>query len=123
MNIESHDINNIRIAEVITDEVVVKTAEDGLDLLGNVYYQGYDGLILHQKNVTPDFFDLKTGLAGEVLQKFAQYRMRLAIVGDFSQVTSKSLADFIYESNQGRHVNFVGTAAEAVARLAEQARS
>lgn len=118
MRIELHEVNNIRIAEVITDEVVLKTAGDGLDLLGNVYYQGYDKVILHQKNIIADFFDLKTGIAGEVLQKFAQYRMPLAIVGDFSQVESKSLTDFIYESNQGKHVNFLGTTAEAVARLA-----
>ena len=119
MRIETHEVNNIRIAEIIADEVVLKTAEDGLDLLGNVYYQGYDKLILHQKNITPDFFDLKTGMAGEVLQKFAQYRMPLAIVGDFSNVSSTSLKDFIYESNQGKHVNFLGTTAEAVVRLAE----
>ena len=118
MRIELHEVNNIRIAEVITDEVVLKTAGDGLDLLGNVYYQGYDKVILHQKNIIADFFDLKTGIAGEVLQKFAQYRMPLAIVGDFSQVESKSLTDFIYESNQGKHVNFLDTTAEAVTRLA-----
>lgn len=117
MRIEPHEVNNVRIAEIITDDVVLKTLEDGLDLLGNVYYQGYDRMILHQRNIAADFFDLKTRLAGEVLQKFAQYRMPLAIVGDFSRVTSKSLADFIYESNQGQHVNFVGTAAEAVARF------
>src|SRR5690606_4953028 len=117
MKIESHHVNNVRIAEVITDEVVLKTLEDGLDLLGNVYYQGFDKVILHQQNMSPDFFDLKTGIAGEVLQKFAQYRMPLAIVGDFSNVNSKSLKDFIYESNQGKHVNFVDTTAEAVTRL------
>lgn len=117
MRIEAHHVNNIRIAEVITDEVVLRTLEDGLDLLGNVYYQGYDKVILHQQHMSPDFFDLKTGIAGEVLQKFAQYRMPLAIVGDFSNINSKSLKDFIYESNQGKQVNFVGTTAEAVARL------
>ena len=117
MKIESHEINGIRIAEIITDGVVLKTLEDGLDLLGNVYYQGYDRMILHQANIAPDFFDLKTRIAGEVLQKFSQYRMRLAIVGDFSTVKSRSLTDFIYESNRGRQVNFVATTAQALTRL------
>ena len=114
MRIESHEINNIRIAEILSDDIVVSTTEDGLDLLGNVYYQGFDSLVLHERNITPDFFDLKTGIAGEILQKFAQYRLSLAIVGDFSKFGSKSLNDFIYESNKGRHVRFVNSTIEAV---------
>lgn len=81
MNIETHQLNDIRIAEVISD-VVIKTTEDGLDLVGNLYYQDFDCIILHKKNSTPDFFDLKSRIAGEILQKFSNYRVRLAIVGD-----------------------------------------
>lgn len=114
MKIETHTINNIRIAEVITDEVIIKTAEDGLDLLGNLYYQDFDKIILHQQNIIPDFFDLKNGIAGEILQKFSNYRVRLAIVGDFDQYESKSIKDFIYESNKGKHINFLNSKAEAL---------
>ncbi|WP_083996437.1 DUF4180 domain-containing protein [Desulfosporosinus acididurans] len=53
-----------------------------------------------------DFFDLKTKLAGEILQKFVNYHVRIAIVGDFSGYKSKSLKDFIYESNNGKDVFF-----------------
>jgi hypothetical protein len=60
------------------------------------------------------FFDIKSGIAGEILQKFSTYRIRLAIVGDFSKYTSKSLNDFIFESNNGRHINFVSTYSEAI---------
>ena len=117
MNIEIHSSSDSTIAEVISDVTILENAEDGLDLMGNLYYQGYDKVIFHAKNITPEFFDLKTGLAGEVLQKFSTYRMRLAIVGDFSAYSSKSLRDFIYESNQGRQVNFVSTVSEALAAL------
>lgn len=112
--IETHTINNIRIAEVITDEVIIKTVEDGLDLLGNLYYQDFDKIILYQQNIIPDFFDLKNGIAGEILQKFSNYRVRLAIVGDFDQYESKSIKDFIYESNKGKHINFLNSKAEAL---------
>jgi hypothetical protein len=114
MEIKTHTINDLKYAEVIADYVVLKTSEDGLDLLGNLYYQGLDKILIHEKNIIPEFFDLKTGLAGEVLQKFAQYRMPLAIIGDFSKFTSKSIRDFIYESNNGRHINFVASADEAL---------
>ena len=107
MNIKTHEINGSKIAEVTAEKLIINNAEDGLDLLGNVYYQGFDKLIIYQKNIVSDFFDLKTKMAGDILQKFSNYRVRLVIIGDFENVESKSLRDFIYESNQGRLVNFV----------------
>lgn len=118
MQIKTHEINTIKIAEIISDEILIQTAQDGLDLLGNIYYDGFEKLILHQKNISPEFFDLKNGLAGEILQKFSNYRIHLVIVGDFSEFTSKSLNDFIYESNQGKQVNFLNSVSEALEKLA-----
>ncbi|RYY37727.1 MAG: DUF4180 domain-containing protein [Sphingobacteriaceae bacterium] len=117
MQIKEHIINNRQIGEVLADDIIINKIEDGTDLLGNVYYQGFDAAIIYAKNITPDFFDLKTRIAGEILQKFSTYRMPLAIVGDYSVYTSKSLADFIYESNKGKHVNFVASVDEALGRL------
>lgn len=114
MKIESHTINNKKIAELISEEVLINTAEDGLDLLGDLYYQGFDKIIISEKNITPAFFDLKNGMAGGLLQKFSNYRMQLAIVGDFSKYTSKSIQDFIYESNKLGHISFVRSFAEAL---------
>ncbi|AXE17383.1 DUF4180 domain-containing protein [Runella rosea] len=117
MEIQTHQRNGVKIAEVISDTPVINTAEDGLDLLGNLYYQDFDRIFIYQQNITPDFFDLKTGIAGEILQKFSNYRVRLAIVGDFSAYQSKSVKDFILESNKHGHVNFVESKAEAIERL------
>lgn len=114
MKIETHKVNNAKIAEVISEAVIINKIEDGLDFLGNLYFQGFDKIVIHEKNITPEFFDLKSGMAGEILQKFSTYRVRLAIVGDFSRYTSKSLTDFIYESNKGRHINFVASTTEAI---------
>jgi len=107
MIIETHNIGNIKVAEIIADKIILTSTEDGLELLGNLYYQGFDKIIIHEKNITPEFFDLKTKIAGNILQKFAQYQMPLIIVGDFSKYKSKSLNDFIFESNKGSQVNFV----------------
>lgn len=105
------------IAEVLSDKLMIQTTSDALDVMGDVYYNGFDKMVLHQKNLAPAFFDLKTGIAGDILQKFSNYRVRLAIVGDFSRVEKESLRDFIYESNQGRLVNFVATLEDALKRL------
>lgn len=107
MEIKTHNIDNAKVAEIITDKVILRSTEDGLDLLGNLYYQGFDKIIIHKKNITPEFFDLRTKIAGEILQKFAQYQMPLIIVGDFSKYKSKSLNDFIFESNKSQQINFI----------------
>lgn len=117
MDIRKHGVGNIEIAEVIADNVIIQQTDDALDLMGNVYYQGFDRMIVHQRNITPEFFDLKNKMAGDILQKFSNYRIRLAIVGDFSTFTSKSLRDFIYESNKGKQVCFVASTSEALAAL------
>ena len=107
MKIKTHNIDNTKVAEILTDKVILRSTEDGLDLLGNLYYQGFDKIIIHEKNITPEFFDLRTKIAGEILQKFAQYQMPLIIVGDFSKYKSKSLNDFIFESNKSQQINFI----------------
>lgn len=119
MNFTFHQINHIKVAELISDAVVIKTADDAVDLIGNLYYEDLSKVIVHEKNLTSDFFDLKNKIAGEVLQKFSNYRMQIIIIGDFSKFTSKSMIDFIYESNKGRQVSFVKTLEEALSLLAK----
>ena len=68
--------------------------------------------------MSEDFFILSSGLAGEVLQKFVNYGMKVAIVGDYSRYTSKPLQDFIRESNRGKTVFFVSSESEALEKLA-----
>lgn len=117
MEIIAHIIEEIKIAEIVADEVIITTIDDGITLLGNVYYQGYEAIILPIKYIAPLFFDLKTGVAGEILQKFSNYRIRLALVGDFSAYASKSFDDFVRESNKLKHINFVTTTEEAITIL------
>ena len=109
MEIKIHTIDDRKIAEIISDNIVLQTVEDVVDLIGNMSYQGFDKLIIHEENMIPDFFELKNKIAGNILQKFSQYSMPLAIIGDFEKYESKSLNDFIFESNKGNQINFVTT--------------
>ena len=56
-------------------------------------------------------------LAGEALQKFSNYKVQLAIVGEFSQYPGQSIKDFIFESNKGKLVNFLPDVESAKERL------
>lgn len=116
MQIITHHQNNIQVAELVSDAILIQTADDGAQLLADLYYQGFDLIIIQSARLNPSFFELKSGLAGEVLQKCSNWRIRLAIVGDFNDVLSQSLRDFIFESNKGKLVNFVGSVNEALDR-------
>jgi hypothetical protein len=118
MQIEMHKHNGVQIVEVAAPDVALRTPQDVLDLFGNFFPEHVDGVILTEANLPPEFFDLRTRLAGEMLQKFVNYGVKLAIVGDFSKYASKALADFIRESNRGRQLYFVATRQEALERLA-----
>jgi hypothetical protein len=117
MKIEISKILGVAVAEIISDEILIREVQDALDIMGDCNYQGANKMILHEKNFIPAFFDLKTGIAGEILQKFSTYQVQLAIVGDFSKYTSKSLTDFIFESNKLGRINFVDSVEEAKKKL------
>lgn len=112
------EIKIIEGTAVVTGDVSISGPQSMLDLIATVqYYHGLDRIALHKEALTEDFFKLSTGVAGEVLQKVVNYRKKLAIIGDFSGYTSESLAQFIEESNRGNAIFFVGTEAEAIAKL------
>jgi len=113
----SHKNDGLTFLEIRSEEQFINNVQDVLDLFGELYGQYYDGIILYERNITPDFFDLQTKLAGEILQKFSNYRIRLVIVGDWSKYTSRSLEAFITESNRGKTVNFSSSPTEALELL------
>ncbi len=120
MNITITNDNGTGLAQVQPDELTIHSVQDALDLMANCGYQGASKIILHEQNLAPAFFDLKTGVAGEILQKFSNYDVFLAIVGDFAKYSSKSLRDFIYESNKTGRINFVSTVEEAKEKLGKR---
>jgi len=120
MEIEILTIDRIRITLLKSPGVVISGIDDAIDLMGEASYRESYRIIVHKDQMTDAFFDLKTGIAGEILQKFSTYNLKLAIIGDFSQVTSKSLRDFIRESNRYGRISFVSTLEEAKEKLVKK---
>jgi|APLow6443716910_1056828.scaffolds.fasta_scaffold42641_2 hypothetical protein len=106
-----------KVAEILPGSELIYSPDDILDIMAEARLNDSGRMIIYDNSLTPDFFDLKTKVAGEILQKFSNYRMRLAIVGNFSGFESKSLRDFIRESNRTGTINFVGTIDEALLKL------
>lgn len=118
MNIQQINKNGVAVAYVRNNEKLISDVQSALDLMATVRYELDCNLIIVNKSeVSEAFFDLKTRLAGEVLQKFINYQTKIAIIGDYSGYTSKSLKDFIYESNNGNDIFFVQDVDQAIEKL------
>jgi hypothetical protein len=110
-------IDNIIVAELSNEKLVITEVQEMLDLMGDSGVNNCNRIILREQNLHPDFFRLHTGLAGEILQKFSTYDFKLAIIGDFSKYQSKSLHDFIRESNKGNRIFFTDNFDDAIIKL------
>ncbi|ANY68149.1 cytoplasmic protein [Paenibacillus sp. BIHB 4019] len=118
MNITIDQQGSSKVAVIESSDVIIRDVQDALDLMASVNYNHEcHKIILQKANITEDFFELKTKLAGEILQKYVNYKVKLAIVGDFDAYDSKSLKDFIYECNNGKQVLFLRDKQEAVNAL------
>ncbi len=103
-----------KVAEITPGDILISAPEDILDLMVEAGYNDCEKLIIHRETLNDSFFDLKTKVAGEILQKFSNYRMKLAIIGDFSNIKSKSLRDFVRESKTRGIITFVDSLEKAV---------
>ena len=120
MNIETIQAPRGAIAVLSGGKVQITDAGAALDLAMSIRYEtGISRLAIDKEALCGDFFVLSTGVAGEILQKFINYRFKAAIYGDYTGYTSKPLRDFIRESNHGKDFFFVSTMKEAVQRLTD----
>lgn len=118
MTVKPIQHNGQTIALIQSDTPIITDTQSALDLLMSAKYEaGTNRIAINKAAVIEDFFVLRTGIAGEILQKYINYGIKIAIFGDYSHYTSKPLKDFIYESNKGKDVFFVATESEAMEKL------
>lgn len=102
---------------------LLRTEDDARDVIQETFGTGIGLAVIPVERLDPDFFVLRTGVAGAFVQKLVQYRLRLVVVGDISAQTAASdaLRDWVREVNRGRDILFVADQAALEARLtAEQ---
>ena len=118
MKIDIAKQNNVDIAIINSSEILIKDVQSALDFIATVQYEsGCNRIIWNKYAVCEDFFHLSTKLAGEILQKFINYHVKIAFIGDFSIYSSKSLNAFIYESNNGKDIFFFQDEKLAIEKL------
>ena len=101
------------------DGPVVRGEADALDLIVEAGQRGAAWTAVPVGRLADEFFELRNGIAGAILQKFVNYGMGLAVLGDLSRHTagSASVRDLVRESNRGRHHWFVPDLDDLEARL------
>ncbi|MFE0555692.1 DUF4180 domain-containing protein [Paenibacillus sp. NPDC058910] len=118
MDIEKVETDRGTIAVVSSNEILIKDVQSALDLMATVQYEtGSHRMVMNQSIFSEAFFDLKTRLAGEILQKYINYHVKVAIIGDFSVYPSQSLQDFMYECNKGNDFFFLPSEQQGIERL------
>ncbi|MFH9349500.1 DUF4180 domain-containing protein [Kitasatospora sp. NPDC017646] len=100
----------------------ITTVQDALDLIGAAY-SGAETVAVAAERLDDTFFVLSTGFAGEVMQKFVNYHVRLVVLGDISRhlEASSALRSLVVESNRGSHIWFLADTDALAARLAPTA--
>jgi hypothetical protein len=91
-------------------DVLVVGADDGVvdgrgarDLIGEAFMTGAAMVAIPVGQLEPAFFDLRSGIAGDILGVSATYRSRLAIIGELPEpaASSNAFAALVRESNAG----------------------
>ena len=58
MEIKFHSQNNKQIAEIRANGIVINETQDPLDIMADASYNGASGVVIHEHQLTPEFFDL-----------------------------------------------------------------
>lgn len=91
----------------------LSTERDILDLMGLFGEVGANLLLISGEALHPDFFDLSTGLVGEITLKLSTYRVKTAIVIDIESIPSQHFREWTGECNRGREIRFCADLEEA----------
>ena len=110
----------MQILHVSADGPAISTERDATDLIGGAWGTGAEVIAVPVARLDPSFFQLSSGAAGAIAQKFVNYRLTLAVIGDVSSfiAASEPFAAWVRESNRGDQVWFLRDAAALDERAA-----
>jgi hypothetical protein len=106
-----------------TDGPAISSADDAVEIIGSTYGSGAEVIVIPKERLAPEFFQLRTRVAGEVVQKIQMYGFHLVVAGDVEAqlAASQALRDFVREANRGSQLWFVRDLVELEERLSARA--
>ncbi|MFX4262476.1 DUF4180 domain-containing protein [Pelotomaculum propionicicum] len=113
MNYTVIEKNTKKYVECFSAEKPVHSEQEALDLIAACGENDTNLLMIHAEALSDDFFKLRTGLAGMVLQKFINYRVRTAVVLQGELKFAGKFKEFIAEANKGKDFRVFNSTVEA----------
>ncbi|MEV6418841.1 DUF4180 domain-containing protein [Streptomyces sp. NPDC051662] len=115
-------IHGVPVLFCASDGEPLRGEREALDLIGDAFSLGAAWVVIPAGRFEDAFFQLSTRVAGDIVQKFVNYRLRVAVVGDIARHTagSTALRDFVRESNRGTQLWFVPDTEALSTRLGPQ---
>jgi hypothetical protein len=113
------DIGDTKAYLLAPDGPKVASEQDAVDIIGQLWGQTAELVVIPVDRFADGVFDLSTTLLGHFTQKFIGYGRRLVVLGDLGEhlAVSEPLRAYVRESNRGRHVWFAADLTELAARL------
>ncbi len=101
MNVQLDEYRNGTFLETVPGSGMLESERDALDLVGSCgEYQVYR-LLINAENIPDTFYDLRSGLAGSVLLKFSNYRIKAAALVNSVLAEQGKFHEFAIETNRG----------------------
>lgn len=91
--------------------IAIKTMNDVVTAIGATF--GAAGLVLTEAELSPEFFNLRTGIAGELFQKFTNYQLRLLLLVPDPARYGDRFIELAREHRNHDHIRIVQSKAEA----------
>ena len=88
-----------------------------MDVVAACFEQSTQAVLIDRPALPPEFFDLRTGVTGELVQKLAQYGIRLACVVPDLGAQPERFREFAREANRGDRAHVFESRDGAVAWL------
>ena len=112
-------LHGIAVLVCASEGTVLDTERDALDLIATALHARVRWVAIPTGRLGDEFFRLRTGLAGQILQKFVNYELGIAFLGDISTHTkaNSALRDLVRECDRGGQAWFLPDLEALRARL------
>jgi hypothetical protein len=113
MDLDLIQTNKGEYIKLACEGVCVSSEDHVLALLGACGEHQNHKLLIPKGCLHPNFFNLKTGLAGLIFQKFSTYKMKTAFLGQWDEIQNERFKELMYECNKGLQIHFFTSTPEA----------
>ncbi len=113
MNYQIREIGGRKYIELMSAAEPLRTENDALDLIALGWEQGTQAIMIHNTALSEDFFKLKTKTAGDIIQKFTNYSMKVAAIVPREIMQQGRFKEMAAETNNGPHFRIYDRSEEA----------